>query len=44
VNACFRATILNDGHLIDSRTSPGACATGSELAAALHNTIRVLAA
>jgi NADH dehydrogenase len=43
VNACFRANFANDGRVIDIAIV-GAGATGVELAAELHNTIRVLAA
>ena len=43
VNACFRANYANDGRPIDIAIV-GAGATGVELAAELHNTIRVLAA
>jgi NADH dehydrogenase len=43
VNACFRANYANDGSTIDIAIV-GAGATGVELAAELHNTIRVLAA
>ena len=43
VNACFRANYANDGRTIDIAIV-GAGATGVELAAELHNTIRVLAA
>jgi NADH dehydrogenase len=43
VNACFRANYANDGSVIDIAIV-GAGATGVELAAELHNTIRVLAA
>ena len=43
VNACFRANYSNDGATIDIAIV-GAGATGVELAAELHNTIRVLAA
>ncbi len=42
VNACFRANFSNDGRVIDIAIV-GAGATGVELAAELHNTIRVLA-
>jgi NADH dehydrogenase len=41
VNACFRANYANDGTIIDIAIV-GAGATGVELAAELHNTIRVL--
>ncbi|HEX7605305.1 MAG TPA: NAD(P)/FAD-dependent oxidoreductase, partial [Usitatibacter sp.] len=43
VNACFHANFSNDGRVIDIAIV-GAGATGVELAAELHNTIRVLAA
>jgi NADH:ubiquinone reductase (H+-translocating) len=43
VNACFRANYSNDGRVLDIAIV-GAGATGVELAAELHNTIRVLAA
>ncbi len=43
VNACFRANFANDGKVLDIAIV-GAGATGVELAAELHNTIRVLAA
>ena len=43
VNACFRANFANDGRVFDIAIV-GAGATGVELAAELHNTIRVLAA
>jgi NADH:ubiquinone reductase (H+-translocating) len=43
VNACFRANYSDDGRVIDIAIV-GAGATGVELAAELHNTIRVLAA
>ena len=43
VNACFQANYANDGRIIDIAIV-GAGATGVELAAELHNTIRVLAA
>ena len=43
VNACFRANFANDGRVLDIAIV-GAGATGVELAAELHNTIRVLAA
>jgi NADH dehydrogenase len=43
VNACFRANFAADGRVIDIAIV-GAGATGVELAAELHNTIRVLAA
>jgi len=43
VNACFRANYASDGATIDIAIV-GAGATGVELAAELHNTIRVLAA
>lgn len=43
VNACFRANYANDGRVIDIAIV-GAGATGVELAAELHNTIRVMAA
>jgi NADH dehydrogenase len=43
VNACFRANYAQDGRVIDIAIV-GAGATGVELAAELHNTIRVLAA
>ena len=42
VNACFRANFANDGRVFDIAIV-GAGATGVELAAELHNTIRVLA-
>ena len=42
VNACFRANYANEGEII-SIAIVGAGATGVELAAELHNTIRVLA-
>jgi len=42
VNAFFRANFANDGHVFDIAIV-GAGATGVELAAELHNTIRVLA-
>ena len=42
VNACFRANFANDGAVFDIAIV-GAGATGVELAAELHNTIRVLA-
>jgi NADH dehydrogenase len=42
VNACFRANFSNDGRVIDIAIVGGG-ATGVELAAELHNTIRVLA-
>jgi len=42
VNTCFQANFANDGRVIDI-TIVGAGATGVELAAELHNTIRVLA-
>jgi len=42
VNACFRANYRDDGAIIDIAIV-GAGATGVELAAELHNTIRVLA-
>lgn len=42
VNACFRANFANDGAVLDIAIV-GAGATGVELAAELHNTIRVLA-
>jgi NADH dehydrogenase len=43
VNACFRANYAKDGRVLDIAIV-GAGATGVELAAELHNTIRVLAA
>jgi NADH dehydrogenase len=43
VNACFQANYANDARTIDIAIV-GAGATGVELAAELHNTIRVLAA
>jgi NADH dehydrogenase len=43
VNACFRANFSNDGRVIHI-VIVGAGATGVELAAELHNTLRVLAA
>jgi len=43
VNECFRANYANQGEII-SIAIVGAGATGVELAAELHNTIRVLAA
>jgi len=43
VNACFHANFANDGRVIEIAIV-GAGATGVELAAELHNTIRVLAA
>jgi NADH dehydrogenase len=43
VNSCFRANFANDGRVFDIAIV-GAGATGVELAAELHNTIRVLAA
>ena len=43
VNACFHANFSNDGRVIHIAIV-GAGATGVELAAELHNTIRVLAA
>ena len=43
VNTCFRANFAADGRVIDIAIV-GAGATGVELAAELHNTIRVLAA
>ena len=43
VNACFRANFANDKRVIDIAIV-GAGATGVELAAELHNTLRVLAA
>ena len=43
VNACFRANFANDGRVLHVAIV-GAGATGVELAAELHNTIRVLAA
>jgi NADH:ubiquinone reductase (H+-translocating) len=43
VNACFRANYSDDGRVLDIAIV-GAGATGVELAAELHNTIRVLAA
>jgi len=43
VNACFRANYANDGKVLDIAIV-GAGATGVELAAELHNTIRVLTA
>ena len=42
VNACFRANFANDGRVF-AIAIVGAGATGVELAAELHNTIRVLA-
>ena len=42
VNACFRANFANDARVLDLAIV-GAGATGVELAAELHNTIRVLA-
>jgi NADH dehydrogenase len=42
VNACFRANFKADGRVLDIAIV-GAGATGVELAAELHNTIRVLA-
>jgi NADH dehydrogenase len=42
VNACFRANFASDGRVLDIAIV-GAGATGVELAAELHNTIRVLA-
>ncbi len=41
VNACFRANFQNDGRVLDIAIV-GAGATGVELAAELHNTVRVL--
>jgi NADH dehydrogenase len=43
VNACFRANFANDASVIDIAIV-GAGATGVELAAELHNTLRVLTA
>jgi len=43
VNTCFRANFAADGRVLDIAIV-GAGATGVELAAELHNTIRVLAA
>jgi NADH dehydrogenase len=43
VNACFQANYANDGRIIHINIV-GAGATGVELAAELHNTLRVLAA
>ncbi len=43
VNSCFRANYANDGRVVDIAIV-GAGATGVELAAELHNTIRVLTA
>ena len=43
VNACFRANFANDARVLDIAIV-GAGATGVELAAELHNTMRVLAA
>jgi NADH:quinone reductase (non-electrogenic) len=43
VNACFRANFAADGRVLDIAIV-GAGATGVELAAELHNTLRVLAA
>ncbi|MDQ3026893.1 MAG: NAD(P)/FAD-dependent oxidoreductase [Pseudomonadota bacterium] len=43
VNACFRANFANDGAVLHIAIV-GAGATGVELAAELHNTLRVLAA
>jgi len=43
VNACFHANFANDGRVLDIAIV-GAGATGVELAAELHNTLRVLAA
>ncbi len=43
VNACFRANVAADGRVLHI-VIVGAGATGVELAAELHNTIRVLAA
>jgi NADH:ubiquinone reductase (H+-translocating) len=43
VNTCFRANFAADGRILDIAIV-GAGATGVELAAELHNTIRVLAA
>src|SRR5438552_8767780 len=43
VNTCFRANFANDGRILHIAIV-GAGATGVELAAELHNTIRVLAA
>ncbi|MGZ5074442.1 MAG: NAD(P)/FAD-dependent oxidoreductase, partial [Usitatibacter sp.] len=42
VNACFHANFSNDGRVLDIAIVGGG-ATGVELAAELHNTIRVLA-
>ena len=42
MKACFRANFRNDGRVLDLAIV-GAGATGVELAAGLHNTIRVLA-
>ena len=43
VNACFHANFANDGRVLDIAIV-GAGATGVELAAELHNTVRVLVA
>ncbi|MBC8021793.1 MAG: NAD(P)/FAD-dependent oxidoreductase [Burkholderiales bacterium] len=43
VNACFQANFANDGRVLDIAIV-GAGATGVELAAELHNTLRVLTA
>jgi len=43
VNACFHTNFANDGRVLDIAIV-GAGATGVELAAELHNTVRVLAA
>jgi NADH dehydrogenase len=43
VNTCFRANYKADGHVLDIAIV-GAGATGVELAAELHNTVRVLTA
>jgi len=43
VNACFRANFANDAHVLHI-CIVGAGATGVELAAELHNTVRVLTA
>ena len=43
VNACFRANFADDGRVLDIAIV-GAGATGVELAAELHNTLRVLTA
>jgi NADH dehydrogenase len=43
VNACFRANFANDGRVLHIAIV-GAGATGVELAAELHNTVRVFAA